>query len=43
MAEPIEEPEQAFRNALAHLGFYAEQQIAFIQQTGCTNVSCWDY
>jgi hypothetical protein len=39
MAEPVEEPEQAFRNVLTHLGFYAKQQIAFMQQTGCTNVA----
>ena len=39
MAEPEIDPEQAFRDALTRLGFTMDQQIAFIQQTGCRNVA----
>jgi hypothetical protein len=39
MAEPVIDPARAFRDALTRLGFNADQQMAFIQQTGCINIA----
>jgi hypothetical protein len=39
MANIEEDPDRAFCDALTHLGFNVAQQIAFIEQTGCTNVA----
>lgn len=39
IAAPVANLKRDFRDALTHLGFTAEQQKAFMQQTGCTNVT----